>query len=66
MEIVFVACGSEARSSQLDEIKVHVKTEVGVDAEEVEECAGGFDEIWSCLKFTLGSAVCLIYGDDDD
>ncbi len=60
MQMEFLDCGSETGSSQLDEIKNGVKSEIGVDGEEVEnERVGRLDEC--CLKFAVGSAVCFIY-----
>ncbi len=41
-------------------IKDGVKREVGVDAEEVEEHVGKNDEMMRCLRFTHGSACCLL------
>ncbi len=44
--------------NELECIKDGVKREVGVDAEEVEERVGRND--FYCLRFTRGSAICLL------
>ncbi len=47
-------------NTKLDEIKEQLKREVGVEAEEVEERVGGYDQTKRCLRFTQGSASCLL------
>ncbi len=47
-------------SSKLHEVKDGVKRKVGEGAEAVEERLGGFDQMMSCLRFTHGSAICLL------
>ncbi len=51
---------------ELDWIKVGVKREVGVDADEVEERVGRNDKMRWCLRFTHGFTICLLYIDDHD
>ncbi len=48
--------------NELDRIKITdgVKREVGVVAEDVEEHLGKNNEIMRCLRFTHGSACCLL------
>ncbi len=43
-----------------DAIKEQLKREVGVEAEEVEERVGGYDQTKRSLRFTQGSASCLL------
>ncbi len=45
---------------KLDVIEEELKREVGADAEEVEERVGGYDQTKRCLRFTQGSASCLL------
>ncbi len=45
---------------KLDVIKEELKREVGVEAEEVEERVGGYDQTKRCLRFTQRSASCLL------
>ncbi len=49
--------------SETSRIKVKdgVKREVGVEAEEVEERVGRYDKMMSCLRFTRGYAICLVF-----
>ncbi len=60
MEMSFTTY-SETPWIELAEVKDGVKREVGVEAEEVEERVGRYDKMMSCLRFTRGSAICLIF-----